>query len=251
MRNRRLFNLVAGQTRFGPVAATDTTPDVLYLYDEISAYWGVTAADFVGELMGFGGRDFELHVNSPGGDVFEGLAMLNSLRAYPGKVTAVVDGIAASAASFLLMGANEVVMSKNSELMIHDAWGLCIGDATDMAAMSTRLDQVSANIASVYAERGDDAETWRARMRAETWYGADEAVAAGLADRVGGQVPVAASFDLSRFQGKTSTPVVDPIPARSPDPIPAPVEPVPQAAVPEPVSVLALLEKAFENGAQR
>ncbi len=216
--NRRLFNLVQGDARFDSKISNAAGPGddnaiSLYLYDEISPF-GVLAADFVAELAGFGGQPFNLHVNSPGGDVFEGLAMLNTLRAYPGRVTAYVDGIAASAASFILMGADEVVMARNSELMIHDAWGMCLGNASDMVDMAQRLDKVSDNIADVYASRaGKTTEHWRNEMKAESWYGADEAVAAGLATRslnASSSTEGAVAYDLSRFANHkkiTQTPV--------------------------------------------
>lgn len=204
---RRMFNLVTGETRFGSVKA-EAAPGQIYLYDEIS-YFGVMAGDFVAELAAFGQQDIDLHVNSPGGDVFEGLAILNSLRAYKGKVTAYVDGIAASAASFILMGADEVVMGRNSELMIHDAWGMCLGNAADMLDMAGRLDKVSDNIADVYySKAGGSVGQWRQSMRDEAWYTADEAVSAGLADRTAeSESAVEASFDLSRFKNKTCAPV--------------------------------------------
>lgn len=199
--NRRYFNLVKGETKFGTLKAQSGEVAKLYLYDEIS-WFGVTAADFVGELSAL--NDVELHVNSPGGDVFEGLAMLNSLRAHPGKVTAIVDGIAASAASFLLMGADEVVMRPNTELMIHDAWGLCLGNEEDMRDTADRLAKVSDNIADIYAKRaGGELAEWRATMRAEKWYSPDEAVSAGLADRVdGGTGDSNLAFDLSKFKAR-------------------------------------------------
>lgn len=208
-----MFNLIAGQTRFEAKAEADSVPR-MYLYDEIS-YFGITATDFVAELLTLGDADFELHVNSPGGDVFEGLAMLNSLRAYPGRVTAIVDGVAASAASFLVMGADEVVMQPNTEMMIHDAWGLCIGNAEDMIDTAGRLNKVSDNIADVYAKRtGSDAAGWRARMRDEEWYSPEEAVSLGLADRVGsGKSSDALAFDLTKFKnrGSVSVDTVPPI----------------------------------------
>jgi ATP-dependent Clp endopeptidase proteolytic subunit ClpP len=196
---RRLFNLVKGEP-YIRAELPATSAGQLYLYDEISC-WGVTAADFVSELAMFNGEALDLHVNSPGGDVFEGLAMLNSLRAYPGKVTAYVDGLAASAASFILMGADEVVMARNSELMIHDAWGLCMGNSSDMVDMAGRLDKVSDNIADVYASKaGRSVAEWRADMRAEVWYSADDAVVAGLADRVGTPTSSAVAYDLTRLR---------------------------------------------------
>ncbi len=204
MNNRlRLFNLVKGETRFDiKLAATATERTKVYLYDEISP-WGILASDFVRELSGLGNEDIDLHVNSPGGDVFEGLAMLNTIRAYPGHVRAVVDGIAASAASFLIMGADEIVVQPNAEIMIHDAWGMCLGNSSDMIDMAGRLDKVSDNIATVYAGRTkQDAAHWRGEMRAEIWYSAEDAVDVGLADRVGtigSQVNDSVAYDLTKL----------------------------------------------------
>jgi ATP-dependent protease ClpP protease subunit len=147
--------------------------------------------------------NIQLNVNSPGGEVWEGIAILNQLRAHPATVTAVVDGVAASAASFIACGVDQVVMARNSQMMIHDALGICVGNAADMTAFAALLDKISGNIADVYASRSTpDADTWRTAMRAESWYNADEAVAAGLADRIADTAPEAPDngFDLSVFQ---------------------------------------------------
>jgi hypothetical protein len=87
--------------------------------------------------------EIRLHINSPGGEVYEGLAILNQLRNHPARRVAVIDGLAASAASFIATGADEVVMGQNTQLMIHDAWGLCVGAAIDMRDMArpARQDQ--------------------------------------------------------------------------------------------------------------
>jgi ATP-dependent Clp endopeptidase proteolytic subunit ClpP len=155
--------------------------------------------------------EIRLHINSPGGEVFEGIAILNALRAHSARVVAVVDGIAASAASFIACGADELVMAENSELMIHDAWGLCVGNAADMRETAGMLDHLSDNIASVYAKKaGTDVAAWRAAMSTETWYSAEEAVAAGLADRVDGAATSEAKnrYDLSIFNyaGRSEAP---------------------------------------------
>ncbi len=200
------------------------------LYDPIDSwgeYWGVSAKEFVGTLDELGADIGEIHlrINSPGGDVFDGIAILNALRAHPARVVAYVDGLAASAASFIAAGADELVMARNSELMIHDAWGLCIGNAAEMHAMAEMLDHISDNIASVYAEKtGSDVAEWRAAMSAETWYSADEAVDAGLADRVDRKSDADAknTFDLSIFTyaGRDAAP--SPHRAEAPKPEAAP-----------------------------
>ena len=181
-------------------------PARLDLYDEIG-FWGINASDFCAQLNAISADRIEVHVNSPGGDVFDGIAILNLLRAHPAPVDVVIDGLAASAASFIAMAGETVTMMPNSQLMIHDASGLCIGNGQDMADMAKLLDLMSDNIASVYATRtGTDASQWRDAMRAETWYSADEAVQAGLADQVG-----------TINNGKKKAPPPEPDPATEPD----------------------------------
>lgn len=200
------------------------------LYDEIG-FWGVTAADFRDAMEGITTDRIDMHINSPGGDVFDGIAILNLLRAHPASVNVTVDGLAASAASFIAMAGDTVTMMPNSEMMIHDASGLCMGNATDMAEMAALLDRISNNIASVYASRGGkSAADWRTTMQSEQWYDADEAVAAGLADKVmelpAKKTPTAdAAWNLSfyAYQGRDT----------APPPPPAPVpRPTPQASAP-------------------
>ena len=154
------------------------------IYDEIG-YWGVTASDFVNELSGVDAKNITLRVNSPGGDVFDGLAILNSLRNHPATVNVMVDGLAASAASFIAMAGDSVTMAPNSMMMIHEASGLCMRNAVDMRELADLLDKTSANIADIYSRRsGRPADEHRSAMRAETWYSDQEAVDAGLADAV-------------------------------------------------------------------
>lgn len=182
----------------------------LRLYDPIDSwgeYWGVSAREFLQALDSVGdAREIRLHLNSPGGEVYEAIAILNALRQHPARVVAVVDGLAASAASFIAAGADELVMSRNSELMIHDAWGIGIGPAASMRELADRLDSLSNNIASIYAAKAGGAiEGWREAMLAETWLSAEESVTSGLADRVDGVAgeddePIAARFDLSVFR---------------------------------------------------
>ncbi|GAA2022470.1 head maturation protease, ClpP-related [Pseudokineococcus marinus] len=184
---------------------------VLRLYDPIDSWgewFGVSAKEFAAVLdeLPATTTTVELHVNSPGGEVWEGLAIYNALRQHPARVVVVVDGIAASAASVVAMAGDEVVMSPGAELMVHDAWGLCVGDAAEMERMAADLSRESQNLAGLYARRaGGTADEWRDVMRAETWFTAEEAVASGLADRVdedGDEEQAAtarARFDLSVF----------------------------------------------------
>lgn len=154
------------------------------ILDEIGSWYGVTAKDFAAQLSALDVDDIHLRINSPGGDVFDGVAIMNTLRQHKAKVHADVVGIAASAASFIAVGgADDVHMSAGSMLMVHDASGLVWGNAQDMHETATVLDTISDNIAAIYAGKaGGSTREWRDIMRAETWYTAADAVDAGLAD---------------------------------------------------------------------
>lgn len=200
-----------------PIVAAIDAPAVdeqgaatLRLFDPIDSWggdWGVSAKEFAAALDQIpDAREIRLHINSPGGEVFDAVTILNALRAHPARVVATVEGLAASAASFIAAGADELVMRRNTELMIHDAWGIAIGPAEEMHRTGDVLDRLSGNIASIYADKaGGTVEHWRGLMVDETWLSADEAVAAGLADRVDGapatdEAAAAARFDLSAFR---------------------------------------------------
>ncbi|WP_020116818.1 head maturation protease, ClpP-related [Streptomyces canus] len=163
--------------------AADSDEAEVMLYDEIGGWWGRTADDLVAELRGITAPRMRVRINSPGGSVFEGIAIANALRAHPALVTVQVDSIAASIASVIAMAGDRIEMAPNSMLMIHDASGLCMGNASDMEEMAELLDLISDNIADAYAARaGGTRDEWRARMRAETWYLPEDAVDNGLAD---------------------------------------------------------------------
>lgn len=154
------------------------------IYDVIGD-WGLTASDFVSALRGITAKAIDLHINSPGGLVFDAVAIYSALKNHPAKVDVSIDGIAASAASFVAMAGDTVAIEKPAKMMIHDAGGLCIGDPNDMREMADLLDDVSDTIAEIYADRaGGTVGSWRAAMGKETWYSSDQAVSAGLADRI-------------------------------------------------------------------
>jgi ATP-dependent protease ClpP protease subunit len=184
-RRRRLARPVArqGQSWYRIANKAGEVAEV-YIYDEIS-WWGITAQQLVDELREITAPRIDLHLNSPGGDVFDAHAIYQALVDHKAEVTTLVDGLAASAASVIAMAGERVVMGRAAMLMIHDAWGLVIGNAADMRDMATNLDKISNVIAGVYAERaGGPVDYWRAAMVEESWYDADEAVQAGLADEV-------------------------------------------------------------------
>lgn len=157
--------------------------DIL-LYGEIG--WENTSKSVVEQLATMDG-DITLRVNSPGGDVYEGIGIMNALRGYQGGVvTAVIEGMAASAASFIVVGgADRIVARPNAEIMIHDAWTFVDGNAEKLAKTLADLERMSENLAGIYAERvGGEPSEWRAKMKAETWFSAQEALDAGLVDAV-------------------------------------------------------------------
>lgn len=158
-------------------------PEIL-MYGEVG--WDITDRGVAEELQAADGADVTIRINSPGGDVWAGRAIMNGLRKYPGVVTAVVEGIAASAASFIAVGgADRVIMRPGTQLMIHDAMSFRGGNAAEQRDEATKLDRESDAIAAVYAGKaGGEPDEWRARMVEETWYSAAEAVEAGLADVV-------------------------------------------------------------------
>lgn len=188
--------------------ADDGVPEVL-IYDEIDSWFGVAAADLVRELAEIDAPDILVRINSPGGDMFDGIAIMNGLRGHNARIVVQVDGLAASAASVIAMGGDEIVMNDGSQMMLHNAWAVCVGSAEKMQKTSETLARQNSVIANIYAGRaGGSADEWLAVMAEETWLTAQETVDAGLANRVV-QPPasaaaeaqrVAASFDRSRFR---------------------------------------------------
>jgi ATP-dependent protease ClpP protease subunit len=165
----------------------------VYLFDMIGG-WGVSAADFARDLRAVTASEIDLHVSCEGGAVFDALAMYETLRRHPANITAHIDGIAASSASFVVQAANKIIMAPRARMMIHNAHGLCGGDEYDMEEMRDLLRDASENIADIYAlHAGGTREQWRTAMRVAsggpngTWYDARAAVAAGLADEVSGE----------------------------------------------------------------
>lgn len=156
----------------------------VFIYDEIGGSFGVSAIEFVEDINKIKDDAFTVRINSPGGSVFDAVAIYNALIQHPASVTTRVDAIAASAASIIAMAGDTVEMMVGSQLMIHDAMGVEMGNARDMREMATFLDRQSDNLASIYANKGGEKQDWRALMLAETWMFAQEAVDFGLADSV-------------------------------------------------------------------
>ena len=212
--------------------------DVIVASDSDAAWMGgISAEAFARELRAMSG-DVELRINSPGGDVFAARAMAQAMREHPGKITAYVDGVAASAASLLAVSASETVMAPGSMMMIHEAWTMALGNKGDFLATAALLEKIDASIVETYqAKAGGDPAEWAALMAAETWYTGAEAVEAGLADRLAQDKPAAAqaAWDLGVYdnapagrgqaQAPASVQEPEPIPAPAPEPVRAEADP--------------------------
>lgn len=197
---RRLQNLTGTRPAWYRITNQADGPALVSIYDEIG-FFGVSAGDFLAELQAISG-DVEMHLNSPGGDVFDGIAIYNTLKQRKGTVAVIVDGLAASAASFIAQAASpgHLEMAPHSRMMIHDGFAMGIGNAADLRELADQLDMVSDEIASIYAERtGKPVAHWREQMKAETWLSDQEAVDAGLADKIHGQDAPESQWDLSVY----------------------------------------------------
>lgn len=166
----------------------DKTVVQVDIYDEIHWFFGVSAVGFRDRLKALGDsiETIDLHINSPGGDVYEAIAIMNTLRQHDAKVVTTVDGLAASSAGFIAVGASdELIVAKNAEIMAHLPWAVMVGDSADMRKTADDLERIGKNIASIFADRaGGSVDEWMDILTAETWWSAEEAVEAGIADRV-------------------------------------------------------------------
>jgi ATP-dependent protease ClpP protease subunit len=164
--------------------STSTQSAKLYVSGVIGGF-DLDATEFVQAVHALDVKQIDLHINSPGGFVWDTVAMYEALRAHPATVTTHVDGLAASAASFLALAGDTVQTAKASRWMIHDAQVVAIGSPADIREAADIGDAVSNDIAGIYADRaGGKPAAWRKAMTATTWYSAQQAVDAGLADRV-------------------------------------------------------------------
>lgn len=156
----------------------------IYVYDAIGAYYGVDPQRFVQDLAAIDAKTIHLRINTPGGDVFGARAMKTALEQHPAKVVAHIDGLAASAGSFLMLAADEIEIVPGAFVMIHDPWSVAIGNSADMRKSADLLDKVADSLVADYVGRtgkgDDDVRAW---MTAETWFSADEAIENGLVDR--------------------------------------------------------------------
>lgn len=171
-----------------PLAAADGGDDAtITIYDVIGEDWwsggGFTAKRASAALRSIGNRDVTVNINSPGGDMFEGIAIYNLLAEHKARVTVNVMGLAASAASIIAMAGDTVAMGTGAQIMIHNAWGVVIGNSNDLRAAADTFAGFDASLAEIYRARtGAKPEDIRALMDAETFMSASDAIALGYAD---------------------------------------------------------------------
>ncbi|EKM0665567.1 Clp protease ClpP [Cronobacter turicensis] len=202
----------------GSIRAARDGDNSISIFDVIGAdYWGegVTASRIAGALRSLNGEDVTVNINSPGGDMFEGLAIYNLLREYDGKVTVKVLGLAASAASIIAMAGDEVQIGRGAFLMIHNCWVYAMGNRHDLAQMATDMAPFDKAMSDIYQARsGLDAATVDKMMDGETYIGGSEAVEKGFADSLlsadeiadDDESPVAALRKLDALLAKANTP---------------------------------------------
>ncbi|CAN7438625.1 head maturation protease, ClpP-related [Paraburkholderia terricola] len=239
MKNRKWWDIRAMTNAQGAAVAE------IRIYDEIG-FWGTDAKTFIAQLdtAAASATEVIVAVNSPGGDVFDAFAIYNALRRYAGKVTARVDGVAASAAGLVVMAGDQVVMPENAMLMIHNPWTIALGSAADLRSTADMMDKARDGILAAYRRKsGQTDEELTAMMDAETWLTALEAQSLGFCDVIEEPVRLAASTNavglLARFrnppepvqalvEGNGDAPPVDP-PAHEP---PVDDPPPPESATP-------------------
>lgn len=187
------------------IAAAGDVPAEILIYDYIGAF-GVTAADFDRELKALGKVSrATMRINSPGGETPTAASIYNMLERWKARygvtLDVVIDGLAASSASWIAMLGDEIIMPENTLMMIHDPSGFVVGTSREMKTMAAVLERIKQGMVSAYVKKsGKDPDEVATIMEEETWYSAQEAVDAGFADRVDNPIEIAASFDLSRFK---------------------------------------------------
>lgn len=189
-----------GTYRVENKADTDAT---VYIYDEIG-WFGVMAEDFVKDLNGIDAKTVHIRLNTPGGSVFDGTAIANSIKQLKAKTIIHIDGLAASIGSIIALAGDEIRMSENAFFMFHEAWSISIGSAEDMREEANLLDKIDGVLAKTYANKtGMEVDEVKELMSAETWLTADEALAMGMIDVIetdeSSEKAKATIFDLSVF----------------------------------------------------
>ena len=176
------------------------------IYDEIGNF-GVDAKSFINEIKQIpNDTSVLLRINSPGGSVIDGLAIYDAISRMPQKVTARIEGIAASMASVIALAADEVIMSENSLYMIHNVWGGEVGDSDDLRKAADLMDKMGERLINIYVSKtGQTEEQIRSWMNEETWFNSSEAQEAGFINLVEEPIKMAAMFDIKKYDYKNTS----------------------------------------------
>jgi ATP-dependent protease ClpP protease subunit len=190
------------QPNWYEIKASADSADVM-IYNEIGG-WGITAEAFANDIGKIKAKTINVRINSPGGSVFDAFAIFNALRNHSARVVAHVDGLAASAASVIMLAGDETRIAKNGYVMIHNASAGVYGDAEAMMQTAALLEKLNNTVADTYAEKTKKTrEDMLSLMAAETWMNAEEAKAMGLVDAITDEaesLPAAAASAVAKFQ---------------------------------------------------
>lgn len=184
-------------------AESETDVGEIWIYDEIGGWFGITAKQFIDELKEIKSTKIDLHINSPGGDVFEGAAVYNAIKNHKASVTTYIDGLAASIASVIALAGTKVVMAQNALFMMHNPWGFVIGQASDMRKQADVLDKVRDTMVGTYQiKSGKSSDEVKELLEAETWFNANEAEEEGFIDEISGKMDLAACAKFGPVMAK-------------------------------------------------
>lgn len=196
-KTRSPFHRASASYRIVPNAALREVE--IHIYDEIG-FWGIEAKQFVQDLKDLDADVIHVRLNTPGGSVFDGMAIYNALRAHPAKVIMHIDALAASIGSVIALAGDEIRMASNAFVMIHNAWTFAMGNASQLHKDATTLEKIDESIMAIYAAKtGESREELQRLMADETWFTAEEAADIGLVDTIVDTSTAKASFDLSIY----------------------------------------------------
>jgi ATP-dependent Clp protease protease subunit len=188
----RPFSSEAIMKSWYEIKAKSTDVVDISLHDEIGM-WGISASAFIRDLKATNAKSINLSIHSPGGNALDGLAMYNALVAHPAKVNAHVAGLAASAASIVLMAGDHITMPQDAFVMIHNPYTMAMGDSEEMRAVAETLDKIQASLSNIYQRRTGKSESdINSMMASETWLSSADALDNGFIDAVSDPVGVAA-----------------------------------------------------------
>lgn len=193
------INFPASGSRWFDFRAEKADSVDLYIYDVVGDSWtGNDAAALVKEISNYKKKHVNVRINSPGGSVFDGVAIYNAIKSHEGGATTYIDGLAASIASIIALASDRVVMADNAMMMIHNPSVLSFGEAKDLRKDADTLDQIKETLINTYAAKTKkEREKIAADMDAETWFTASEALAYGLVSEISSPMKAAACVSQS------------------------------------------------------